>query len=185
MNLDMSHVYLTWPRGAPKLPPHLRQDFLELDHLVRSLVVGAKHQVILVSPFLGWGGMRELKDALSVACESGVHLRVVTSDAREEREYNRAALRELVSGLNGKAIGNQIRVLTPVDGASFLIHGKAVLVDGHCGYLGSANMSANGLDVNVEFGVALTIQQADSLSRLVGYMEESELLADITRRVLA
>ena len=184
MNAETSGIYLTWPSSAEPLPAHLRQDFLELDHLMRSLMGSAQHQVILVSPFLGWKGIREMRAALTVSCGRGSWLRIITSDAEGERQANRAALAELVSGPDGEVIRGRLRVLTPADGVTFLIHGKAVLVDGERGYLGSANMSFNGIDANVEFGVSLAYRQVDALTRLVSFLEAKSLMLDITSRVL-
>jgi phosphatidylserine/phosphatidylglycerophosphate/cardiolipin synthase-like enzyme len=184
MTTPSSSVYLTWPRKAQPLPTYLRQDFLELDQLMRSLMGSAQHQIILISPYLGWKGIREMRDALAVSCGRGAWLRIITSDAPTEREANRAALAELVSGAGGNVIRSRLRVLTPADGVTFLIHGKAVLIDGGRGYLGSANMSFNGIDVNVEFGVSLAYGQVDSLTRLVSFLEAKSLMLDITSRAL-
>lgn len=184
MTTPSSSVYLTWPRKAQPLPTYLRQDFLELDQLMRSLMGSAQHQIILISPYLGWKGIREMRDALAVSCGRGAWLRIITSDEESERDTNRAALAELVSAGEGDVIRNRLRVLTPADGITFLIHGKAVLIDGARGYLGSANMSFNGIDANVEFGVSLAYRQVDALTRLVSFLEADSLMLDVTSRVL-
>lgn len=177
-----SRVYLTWPVTVTPLPDHLRRRFLELESLMRTLIVSARREVVLISPYLGIKAMRDLRPALAVAAGRGVWVRVVVSGDPGDWPRNELALRELTSGLDGSTLRRNLRVLTPASKDVYLVHGKALLVDGHRGYLGSANLSSNGLSGNVEFGVSLTDSQADLLSSLASYMEAEGLLADITER---
>jgi phosphatidylserine/phosphatidylglycerophosphate/cardiolipin synthase-like enzyme len=61
---------------------------------------------------------------------------------------------------------------------------KMLIADGKHGYLGSANLSGQGFDGNVEVGVALLPNQARALEEMIILFESSGLLQDRTEEAL-
>ena len=147
-----------------ELPEDLRLSFRDLDHFCRDLVSSALFRVTLVSPYWSPAGLALLQGALGVAAERGAVIRLI-ADANTSLESLRESLASVTAGENGQAVLERVRVIKGTELFTF-IHAKLILVDGLRGYLGSANITAGGLERNFELGVGLEATQVTALERM-------------------
>ncbi len=172
-------IYCTWSYRN-LLPPTLRNQFRNLDHFIRELIVSARFRLLIVVPYLSPAGVNSLRSAMAVAAQNGVWIRVLTGDLNDAEGWNRRALREMVSGEEGILIRKRIRILTGTQALPILFHAKSIIVDGERGYLGSANLSFSGLSKNFEVGTALDASQAGALDSLMSFFEAQGFIEDRT-----
>jgi phosphatidylserine/phosphatidylglycerophosphate/cardiolipin synthase-like enzyme len=177
-------LFCTWTHRTD-LPPSLKSQFADLDHLLSEIIVRARQRLLVVAPYLSVPGVTRLKGPFAAAAANGAWIRLVTSGLKDGRCCNAKALNFLVDdGGDGEIVRKRLRVLCPKDTTEFFIHAKLVVADGAIGYLGSANLSDGGLEKNFEVGVALSSDQATTFERLIDHFEASGLVADVTRDVL-
>lgn len=164
------------------LPEHLKLKFRDLDHLFRELVSSAVSRVTLVAPFWSVAGIDLLEDSLLVALERGAVVRLVV-DARTDAAQLRGATMWLSASGGGYRFRDRVRLLRSTDLITF-VHAKMILIDGAKGYLGSANITAGGLQRNFELGVQLDASQAEALEGMIAVFEAKGLLRDDTSCLL-
>lgn len=124
-----------------------------------------------------------LRSAIAVSAQRGAWVLLVTSGLDENEGLNRNAVSILLEGSDGTLIRNRLRVLKSTKSLSGLFHAKFVLVDRQRGYLGSANLSVNGLERNLELGTSLSADEARTLDDLVTYLEATGELEDCTGEI--
>jgi phosphatidylserine/phosphatidylglycerophosphate/cardiolipin synthase-like enzyme len=148
-------IYCTWAHRA-LLPPPLHDRFGDLDQFVRDVISSAKSSLLILAPYLSPSGLQALKGAIGMAAKSGAWIRLVAGDLDADDGRNLRALRQLTSGSDGRVIGSRLRVLAASSELPVLIHAKSVIADGERGFLGSANMSWQGMERNFEIGVSVS-----------------------------
>lgn len=158
----------------------MRARFRDLDSYLRDVMLSAREELLLVSPYLGPTGMVVMRGPLAAAAERGVWIRILTGGLEDSGAMNRNALDVLLEGEDGAAIKQRLRILAGSAALPMLIHAKIVVADRKMGYLGSANLSARGLQENLEVGTALLPAQARALADFVTYLESQGLIVDRT-----
>jgi hypothetical protein len=133
-----------------KMQPHSRSLVL----YVSNLIFTAKNRLLVVSPYWSAEGISNLKLARDVKQKPPAEIIVMTS--ANPSSPNRRGLSEFASWM--RAEGANVKILVPKplsDGTDPMVHAKVILADGERGYLGSANISENGLQRSIEAGVGL------------------------------
>jgi phosphatidylserine/phosphatidylglycerophosphate/cardiolipin synthase-like enzyme len=180
----MANLYCTWTHRS-YFSTSLRTEFGDLDHFVAELLSTARERLLLVAPYLSTAGMKRLRGPLAAAAGTGAWIRLVTGDLDDSMTRNFQAINALVADSDGALIRSRLRVLCAATGSMGFIHAKLIVADRSRGYLGSANLSAGGLDRNFEVGVALGADQAVAIERLIDCLEAGGLISDVTRSVLS
>ena len=133
-----------------KMQPHPRSLLLYLSNLIFS----ASERLLVVTPYWSTDGIANLKRVSNRDLPAPKDVVVMTSGS--PTKTNRRGLSTFASWMRSE--GATLRVLTPKplsDGREPLVHAKVMLADGERGYLGSANISENGLHRSIEAGVGL------------------------------
>lgn len=178
-SLKQSYVFCTWAHRQ-ELPKGLNRKFKDLDYFIKQLLSSARESIVIIAPYITPQGIKLIKESMFIAADRGAWIRIVIGDKKDESNWNKQALKELVKGQQGKIIRSRLRILHGAKGLSILLHSKIIIIDTKTGYLGSANISFSALEKNFEVGVALLPDQAASIEGLVSYWESSGLLKDCT-----
>jgi phosphatidylserine/phosphatidylglycerophosphate/cardiolipin synthase-like enzyme len=179
--LNEKPIYCTWTHRS-SLPSSIKSKFQDLDEFIRSLIETAKTQLIIVSPYLSPAGISTLKNAIAIAANKGVWIRLLTFDLGSKDSLNFKAIKTLLSGDDGKIIAKRFRVLIGSNSGPEIFHSKLILCDGEKGYLGSANISYSGFEKNFEVGVELEKNKAEALHDLINYLEAQGMISDVSER---
>lgn len=140
-------------------PPVLRQTTGVLLELIDS----AREEILLASPYVDQPAVKAIAMALMGARRRGVNVRVLTSPGRG-REF--AALADDETGFGTVKISEVQTDVSPVGS-----HAKVLVVDRERAYVGSANLTAAGLERNIEIGVEINGPQVAELARLLTALE--------------
>lgn len=157
-------------RGEPSLvftvpePAHgLVEPRERLDLFVERVIRMATSEVLLGGPFWNDPGMQRLLNVLAPAItERGVTCAFYVHAWPDAEARNR--LRALVGALGGPP---QVRIWWYQGPAQSLMHAKFVVADRREGYLGTANLTSQGLEQHVEIGVGLGARQCEQLRGLL------------------
>ena len=129
-----------------------------------QLLGGAKHELIIFSPYWRIEGVRSLLAAAGRSSYREVQVKVFTQPACRMSDKDRDGVTAFVDILRqGKA---EVKILAPrvVDGAWPFIHAKLMIADRVRAYVGSANFTSSGLDHGVESGVLVEGEAAQSFA---------------------
>jgi len=128
------------------------------------LLGGAKHELILFSPYWRTEGVRSLLAAAGRSSYRTVQVKVFTQPACRMSNKDREGITAFVDILRQSKA--EVKILAPrvVDGALPFIHAKLMIADGVRAYVGSANFTSSGLDHGVESGVLLEGDTAQSFA---------------------
>lgn len=172
-------IYCTWSLRE-ELPDRLQISFGDLDDFLRRLIISSEKSLTIVAPYLSAAGFKLLSGALTGCAERSVRLRIVTQLSGEPAASNRLALESICRQFDGTPLRHRIRVLHG-DKQELFIHAKIIVADSIRGYIGSANLSARGLDRNLEIGVPLSIIQARAVDDLIDHLEAKRALVEETQ----
>lgn len=118
-----------------------------------SLICDAKHHIILINPYWSFIGIKALMRRLTRASFAEVEMFILTQPKNSLSLEERHSLQLLVGEMENR--GAKCTVLAPIySGTSTpLLHAKAMVVDDQRAYLGSANITGNGMNFSVELGM--------------------------------
>jgi phosphatidylserine/phosphatidylglycerophosphate/cardiolipin synthase-like enzyme len=176
-----TEIYCTY-RYRAEFPTFLKPSFRDLDDFLRQLFSTARKSITIVSPYLGSSGLLSMAGALAVGRQRGSSIRIVTELSHGLSDRNAGAIKALARSI-GASAGGGLRVLASSEGLA-LLHSKLIVVDSRIGYLGSANLSKQGLENNFEVGVSLGPEQARALDELIDHFEACGILTDHTGSLL-
>jgi phosphatidylserine/phosphatidylglycerophosphate/cardiolipin synthase-like enzyme len=174
--IDQDAIYCTWSHRTD-LPDRVQTQFGDLDDFLRRLIVSSEKTLTLVAPYLSAQGLHLLTDALTACAARPVRMRLVTQLAGQIGIANRNALQSLFAQQKDTPLRHRMRVLSG-SAEDFFFHAKMIVVDASRGYIGSANISARGLERNLEIGVPLSIRQARSVDELIDCLEVQGVLLE-------
>lgn len=128
------------------------------------LLGGAKHELILFSPYWRTEGVRSLLAAAGRSNYGTVKVKVFTQPACRMSNKDREGVTAFVDILRQSKA--EVKILAPrvVNGAWPFIHAKLMIADGVRAYVGSANFTSSGLDHGVETGVLVEGDAAQSFA---------------------
>lgn len=129
-----------------------------------QLLGGAKHELIIFSPYWRIDGVRSLLAAAGRSSYREVQVKVFTQPTCRMSNKDREGVTAFVDILRqGKA---EVKILAPrvVNGAWPFIHAKLMIADRIRAYVGSANFTSSGLDHGVESGVLVEGEAAQSFA---------------------
>jgi phosphatidylserine/phosphatidylglycerophosphate/cardiolipin synthase-like enzyme len=128
---------------------------------VADLIDGAQEELVIVMPYWSILGVDVIKGRMSGKSKSGLSITLMTPRPEEMKAddcQGVAAFRQFMA-----QAGATVEHLAPNElssGIRPLVHGKVVVADKKVAYLGSANLSKNGLNQSIEAGVALSGSEA-------------------------
>lgn len=162
-SFDVAAPYATWapvatlPRPLHHIlrPPAMRQTA----GVLLELVDAAVEDVLLASPFVDQPAVRALTESVTQARRRGVDVLVVTSPGRGAEFAQLAGLGTERGSLRVVGVRTEVSPLGS--------HAKVLVADGRRAYVGSANLTAAGLDRNIEIGVEVEGPQVAELTRLL------------------
>jgi phosphatidylserine/phosphatidylglycerophosphate/cardiolipin synthase-like enzyme len=131
---------------------------------------GARQEVVMMNPYWSALGVQALLRRITRASLAGVRITVLTQPRDKFDAAEREGVDLFVGALAAK--GAFCVVLAPSQRTwpVPLLHAKAIVADRSHAYLGSANLTGNGMDFSVELGMAfggvLARQLADWLAAL-------------------
>jgi len=140
-------------------PPAMRQTTGVLLELIDS----ACDEVLLASPYVDQPAVRAIASALLDARRKGVDVRVITSPGRAQGFASFATQVESCRAVKITEVRTEISPLGS--------HAKVLVVDRQRAYVGSANLTAAGLERNIEVGVEIKGVQVRELARLITALE--------------
>jgi len=155
VNLDSRPL----PREAPHVTDVAPGDLLPvMEPVLRAALSSASHEVLLASPYLGAATTTWLRGAAEGSPASWRLLTALDPVAAAYGSLHLAGVRNLLKA------GVEVRHAPR-------LHAKVFLVDGHTGFLGSANLTGAGLGSvkapNLELSAALTAEQIAAAQALV------------------
>ena len=171
-NPDAAQARLVWT-----LPPQLTVNGVAPDSYVQAavdVVESAQASIALVSPYLEPNGMGRLHEGLVGALHRGVAVLVLTHGVEDLSSLASASLRTLRRDSVG--LPGLFTVFTASTMPQALLHLKVVLVDEARAIVGSANVTGNGFDANLEAGVVLEGHVVAEIGRVVQATIESGLV---------
>lgn len=125
---------------------------------VQDVIRSARYRLRVGGPFWNAGGW----DAIDEALRAAIQVRAVRSEFYID-ETTHPSDEGIVDWIKRIGCPEFVRVFRYVPGAPSLMHAKFCLADDEKGYLGTANLTSQGLANNVEMGVRLTEGQARQL----------------------
>ncbi|MCL9814356.1 phospholipase D-like domain-containing protein [Natranaeroarchaeum aerophilus] len=136
-----------------------------------EMIAGASERVVVVNPFFTDGGLDLLLDAFVAATARGVSLRMITRDIEKGDQSNADDIGRLASRIRD---GGQLEKFSvfEIDTTAFQdasLHAKAMVVDSHRSYVGSANLTNQSLQNAVEMGLYL---EGVPVEQINSYLEQ-------------
>jgi phosphatidylserine/phosphatidylglycerophosphate/cardiolipin synthase-like enzyme len=125
-----------------------------LEDVVRS----AREDLVLAAPYWNLDGLGRLRPAIEgVLARQGAQLTLIAQGGRTQPTSTVGDLRRFIAELALDARRARLLVFEAGSdtGAEIFLHAKVALADSDFGYLGSANMTSQGLGSNLEIGVRL------------------------------
>lgn len=130
-----------------------------------SLIGDARQHIILINPFWSLIGIQALLRRVARTSFAGVEMVILTQPKIVLSVEELHCVQHLLDAM--KSRGAQCTVVTPVYAGSNtpLLHAKALVVDHQRAYLGSANITGNGMDFSVELGLEFEGELARQLGK--------------------
>lgn len=117
-----------------------------------ELIGSAKHELLLMSPFIQSNGFRQLEDQIYLALSRNVRVIIIGHELNDLASHQSQALKRLRREAEVRQAQLSAFAATPEAG---LLHAKLAVADRERAILGSANMTGPGLTLNFEAGVLL------------------------------
>jgi phosphatidylserine/phosphatidylglycerophosphate/cardiolipin synthase-like enzyme len=158
--------------SAPAVLDHILNDRAQNNGLwggsllvaLGQLLWGAKHELVIFSPYWRIDGVQSLMAAAGRSSYREVHIKIFTQPACRMSNKDREGVNAFINIMRqGKA---EVKIYAPrlVDGAWPFIHAKLMIADRVRAYVGSANFTSSGLDHGVESGVLVEGEAAQSFA---------------------
>lgn len=133
-----------------------------LDCMANALA-SARREVIIISPYWSILGVETLFRRLPGSALGGVNLVILTLPESHHKQEGRDALRYFKLRAENCGAACDIRSFAILGDWTPLLHAKALVADSTYGYMGSANLTGNGMDSSIEIGIAFTGVKANEL----------------------
>jgi phosphatidylserine/phosphatidylglycerophosphate/cardiolipin synthase-like enzyme len=136
-----------------------------------KLLHGARHELIVFSPYWTVDGVISLLSAAGRSNYCGVNVHVFTQPKAFMKPDDRLGLSTFVNVM--QTAGAVVSVAAPerFEGWTPFVHAKLIIADAEKVYVGSANFTRSGLDHGIEAGVLITGEAARSFHRWAKAME--------------
>ena len=160
-----AQLCVSLPPSLPAASEHvIREASDDLRSSLIDVVAGAKHSLIIASPFWDAGTASEMASLLDKRLGTGVRVWLLGRFERDLPAGVRSELRRIASE-------QECSILSWIEGSGAdtqTFHFKAASADkGERGYMGSANMTYSSLRSRMELGVILTGTAAAQLDRIL------------------
>ena len=142
-----------------------------------SLINSAERELIVVAPYWSVPGVESIKRQMLCTNKSQLDVLVMTPAGMDvEHKQGVQYFKEYMEGM-----GASVRHMEPTelpDGGYPLVHAKVIIADSQHAYVGSANLSDNGLTRSIEAGVGISGPAAAHLREWFLSIEEHFVCAD-------
>lgn len=137
-----------------------------------SLISEGKHHIILINPYWSLIGINALLRRVTRTSFANVEMIILTQPKISLSVEELHCLQQLVATMKDR--GAHCTVLTPDFAGSNtpLLHAKAMVVDHKRAYLGSANITGNGMDFSVELGLEFEGELARQLGQWLMFLAQ-------------
>lgn len=152
-------VYVT----PADLLPAIHANVGELRRLLVSLIAGAEKRVVIFTPFFSLHALQEIVAPLH---SSNAALRLYISLQSDRIDKTREIVEAIEEEAPSVSLSLFLNSRSPKEWDS-IPHAKLVLCDGLVGYLGSANISRQGLHDQFEVGVRLNKEAVHVLEQVI------------------
>ena len=173
-------VRLAWTLPKSLKAPVIAEGQRTIVDLVRSVIESAQERLWLVSPFIDDAGVGQLYKETVSAFRRGVSVTIVTHYLQDIASCNSQAAERLHR--EAAAVKARFRAYSAREGiaanghANPLLHAKTVIADGRYGYVGTANLTGNGLLNHFEIGFEMHEPQIAGIEMLLQSIVESDLV---------
>ncbi len=179
----------SWPENKPRpyiyvSPPSLiNADLLgdadDITNLIIGLIISAGSSISLMSPFTNDQGLREILAPL-VNVRSQIAINVYFSSSEEDIPLIYIQTKRLLPSNLQK---NFTAYFCATNEQEFknLPHAKTIIVDSKTGYLGSANLTKQGLNTRFELGVKLNEKQCIAIEKMFDLLVKNEIYTRYTQ----
>jgi len=166
MRFERNSIFFTDPTGS------FEHQGFDMENTLRSMVLGARRKIVLMTYSLpSWDRSWFLFDALTEAVGKGVSIEIyafLQSEVSQVVSWHRA------SGLIRGWYWNQQN--------KDLFHLKGIVVDDMDAYIGSANLSKNGIRDSAEWGIKTTSPDlCGELKRYIVHLISENKLIEVMR----
>jgi phosphatidylserine/phosphatidylglycerophosphate/cardiolipin synthase-like enzyme len=141
---------------------------------VLTLIRESRQRLILVAPYLESKGIGRLQQELLNALMRGVAVTLVTQDAGSPASWASESLKSLCREARG--MQGDLSVYTALEGTPVFLHSKLIVADGEVAIVGSANLTDNALNRNLETGVRAGGSIAVEIERVVKFAIDARVV---------
>lgn len=160
---DEWKILATYPRGLGF--ENIRGVYPLYADLCR-LIIESKEEICITNPFFDYQGRRKVLAYLIAAAKRGVKIKIVSK--RELRSEFTEQLIAFVSPL--MRLGDKVEARTFREAQGYSVHAKFIVCDGNAAYLGSANLTGRSLSGNIETGVLMKGEGAQTLKAFFDHL---------------
>lgn len=146
-----------------------------------DILASASRSAVVLNPFYTQVGFELLQEALLAVPKRGGTLTLVTRDICQGTGENRNYVRQLINSLESADCAHQLKVYEfnkNLHGTA-TFHAKAVIVDRHSAYVGSANMTEGSLRDAIELGAIIKGKSIPPLAETIDRMLASDLFVKV------
>ncbi|PLX88402.1 MAG: hypothetical protein C0618_04360 [Desulfuromonas sp.] len=152
------------PQLVCSLPAHLREEMWDtikktgihdgsvLDSIA-EIISKARSHIQIINPYWSEHGLQPIISRLSLLKLQGVNVDILTNSILKNKDFE--ALMDFCRLLKANGMTVTVKTLnhTNVHKHPSMIHAKTIIVDRKKAYLGSANLTGNGMNLSVEIGI--------------------------------
>lgn len=158
------------------LPPGLQGPPASYAEGLITVIGSARHELLLMSPFIASSGIQTMKQHLLDALHRGVQVTIIGHQLHDLG----SAQSQAIESLRQEAERSQQHFSAySANHQSGLLHAKLVIADRERVVLGSANMTGHGLNLNFEVGVTLGNPQAKQVAQIYDQLLRSDLVQHV------
>lgn len=138
---------------------------------ITQLVASSKTRLTILAPYFDQDGADFLAPCLQAALDRRVSVLLMVRTGVRASDLNVPGLRRLARTIGPEILERSVELIQLVEredqGEEYGLHAKVVIADGLAAYIGSSNLTRNGLDRNFEVGLIVAGQIATDLLRTV------------------
>lgn len=183
-----NNLYWTPPKNVDLNLKSLK-GIKRIDILMSKIIACAREELIFFAPFYSAQGLGRISETLLPLMRNQKDLDIIffCNDLDNYDKRNRVAFEHLKNLVKEEFEELPYKIYIPNQSAlgheDIFVHAKFILSDKKTGYLGSANISRNALELQLELGIRLEEKQCHALKDLLNKLIEDSFFLDVTDKV--
>ena len=145
-------VYKFLPEGLVTTAPLHIADSKTTGEVFRTIVAVAQEFLFIISPYIDADGVGRLSDVLTQAARRDVAVRLLTREIEKESPLRAEGIRRLAQVVGPDRLEVRDYYFFEAGRQQTAVHAKMLLADTSLGYVGSAEVRRNALEINFELG---------------------------------